>query len=43
MSKEVNMNEFETETVDVDAEWDALMADLFSEDYATESNGWETY
>ena len=24
-------------------QWDALMADLFSEDYHTESNGWETY
>lgn len=39
------MNDFEIDSsvIDVDAEWNALMGDLFGEDYSTESNGWETF
>jgi len=35
------MQDFESEVLDIDTEWDSLMADLFGEDYSTESNGWE--
>ena len=33
----------ETEIVDVDSEWEALLADLYAEDYSTESDGWDRY
>lgn len=34
------MEEFEVEIIDFDAEWDALISELFAEDFSTESNGW---
>jgi hypothetical protein len=35
------MEEFESEVIDIDTEWDALMSELFAENFSTESNGWE--
>ena len=35
------MEDFESDVLDIDTEWDSLMADLFGENYSTDSNGWD--